>query len=61
MRDGLPKIPHKNETAIVNLDSKYDNGTHWVCYRKKENKFFIFTVLEIFYPRWSLYVILVQT
>lgn len=42
MRDGLPKIPHKNETAIVNLDSKYGSGTHWVCYIKKGKQVFYF-------------------
>lgn len=34
MRDALPTSPRKNETAIVNLDSARNAGTHWVCYRK---------------------------
>lgn len=38
MRDKLPLSPHKNETAIVNLDSKFGHGTHWVCYRKSGNR-----------------------
>lgn len=35
MRDSLPRKARVYETAIVNLDSKYGEGTHWVCYRKK--------------------------
>lgn len=38
MRDGLPAKPRKYETCIVNLDSKYGGGTHWVCYRKRGNR-----------------------
>lgn len=34
MRDNLPKSPLVNESAIVNLDSKFGHGTHWVCYKK---------------------------
>lgn len=37
MRNSLPKKPHVNETAIVNLDSADGEGTHWVCYRKKKD------------------------
>ena len=36
MRDSLPKSgPLYNETAIVNLDSKNNIGSHWVCYKKR--------------------------
>lgn len=34
MRDTLPLKPNFFETAVVNLDSKYGNGSHWVCYKK---------------------------
>lgn len=37
MRDGLPRSPWKNEAAIVNLDSSFGKGTHWVCFRKSGN------------------------
>lgn len=37
MRDELPKRVWKNESGIVNLDSKRGSGTHWVCYRKNKN------------------------
>lgn len=35
MKDQLPNRPLKNEIAIVNLDSGFGSGTHWVCYNKK--------------------------
>lgn len=38
MRDGLPKQVRKYESAILNLDSKYGEGRHWVCYRKRGNR-----------------------
>lgn len=38
MRDALPNgKPYEYETAIVNLDSKFGSGTHWVCYKKNGN------------------------
>lgn len=37
MRDALPKRPWKHERIIVNLDSVYNNGTHWVCVMKMGN------------------------
>jgi hypothetical protein len=37
MRDSLPKKPHKIEKGVINLDSKYGDGTHWVCYKKYGN------------------------
>ena len=36
MRDFLPKNVNKFECGIVNLDSFDGNGTHWVCYYKKD-------------------------
>jgi len=43
MRDTLPANgPLTNESAIVNLDSSYGNGTHWVCYRKMNNNVYYF-------------------
>jgi hypothetical protein len=38
MRDTLPLKPHKNESAVVNLDSVQSHGTHWVAYKKKNKK-----------------------
>lgn len=37
MRDALPQTVHSNESAIVNLDSKHNSGTHWVAYIKNKN------------------------
>lgn len=34
MRDNLPKIPRRNECAIVNLQTTKENGSHWVTYIK---------------------------
>lgn len=44
MRNELPVTmkPWKNESAIVNLDSKENAGTHWVCYRKRGTKVYYF-------------------
>lgn len=43
MRDDLPKSkPWRNESAIINLDSKENQGTHWTCYRKRANKVYYF-------------------
>lgn len=39
MRNDLPKSgPRRREAAIVNLDDKDGPGTHWVAYRKIDNK-----------------------
>jgi hypothetical protein len=39
MRDTLPsKKPRKNECGIINLDSIFGNGTHWVAYFRKNNQ-----------------------
>ena len=35
MRDTLPNRPFVNESAIVNLDSVENEGSHWVCYKKR--------------------------
>lgn len=35
MRDTLPQKPHYNESAVVNLDTRWGPGTHWVAYRKR--------------------------
>lgn len=37
MRDDLPRRVRKNESGIVNLDTTRGSGTHWVCYRKRNN------------------------
>jgi len=43
MRDNLPTNgPLTIESAIVNLDSSYGTGTHWVCYRKMTNTVYYF-------------------
>ena len=35
LRDTLPKnIPNQNECGILNLDSVFGPGTHWVCWYK---------------------------
>ena len=36
MRDLLPNKIKKVECGIANLDSFEGNGTHWVCYFKKD-------------------------
>lgn len=42
MRDTLPSAPKENESAIVNLDSSFGNGTHWVCYKKVKDIVYYF-------------------
>lgn len=34
-RDTLPKVIHKNEKGIINLDDSSGQGTHWVAYSKR--------------------------
>ena len=42
-RNALPSTgPYKNESAIINLDDKNGLGSHWVCYKKKGQKFWYF-------------------
>lgn len=36
MRDKLPNSPKKHESAIVNLDDNFGQGTHWICYKKDD-------------------------
>ena len=31
-----------NQSTIVNLADSFNKGTHWVCYRKIDNKIFYF-------------------
>ena len=38
MRNELPKLPHKIECGIVNLNTSEETGSHWVCYYKNEKK-----------------------
>lgn len=38
MRDALPEKVHINESAVINLDSFKNPGTHWVAYVKRGNK-----------------------
>lgn len=45
MRDRLPSKVWKNETGIVNLDSYSGEGTHWVCYKKMQDKVYYFDSL----------------
>jgi len=43
MRTALPTSPPwRNESAIVNLDDASGPGTHWVCYKKRDNRVFYF-------------------
>lgn len=42
MRDALPKIKNKNESAILNLDISKNLGTHWVAYTKRNNSVIYF-------------------
>ena len=37
MLDTLPRKPNHNESAVVNLDSNKNPGTHWVAYKKRGN------------------------
>lgn len=36
MRDNLPKRVKSKECGIINLDSTFGSGTHWVCYLKDD-------------------------
>lgn len=37
-RDLLPKLVHKEEKGIINLDDDIGRGTHWVAYKKRHTK-----------------------
>lgn len=41
-RDVLPLRTNKNESAIINLDKATGPGTHWVCYKKRDNSVYYF-------------------
>jgi len=36
MKDQLPNKIRKNESMIINLDDSIGQGTHWVCFLKKD-------------------------
>ena len=38
MRNTLPKKPHRKECGIVNLNTSYEKGSHWVAYWKSGDK-----------------------
>ena len=42
MKDELPKKPWKNECGIVNFNSSFEPGSHWVAYYKKGKKRILF-------------------
>lgn len=42
MRDMLPSNPKTYESVIVNLDSRSGGGTHWVCFRKLDNRVYYY-------------------
>lgn len=48
MRDTLPARPLHTESAIINLDSSKQKGTHWVAYFKKGH------IIEYFDPIGNL-------
>ena len=42
LRDTLPKNTVKLECGILNLDSSFGNGTHWVAWYKKNKEKYYF-------------------
>lgn len=42
MQDTLPKRAKKFETAIVNLNSSNERGSHWVAYKKDDDTVYYF-------------------
>jgi hypothetical protein len=42
MRDTLPNMVNDIECWIINLDVSMNNGTHWVCYYKNNEKCYYF-------------------
>lgn len=42
MRNNLPNKCRKNECGVINLDNKNGDGTHWVCYHKKNKECYYF-------------------
>ena len=41
-RNDLPKLPHKQECDILNLDDSNGSGTHWVAWYKDNDKKYYF-------------------
>ena len=41
-RNDLPKLPHKQECGILNLDDSSGSGTHWVAWYKDNDKKYYF-------------------
>ena len=37
MRDTLPQYPFNIEGGIVNLNTSYQSGSHWVCYYRNRS------------------------
>lgn len=35
MQDELPRKPWKNESIVMNLHTKNEPGSHWVCFVKR--------------------------
>src|SRR5436190_13083711 len=50
MRNEL-KNPRKNESLIINLDSKKGSGTHWVAVKKRGDKILYFDPFGIQPPK----------
>ena len=43
MRDELPKIPWPRECGIVNFNTSFQPGSHWVAYYKNgKNRIYLF-------------------
>ena len=42
LRDMLPKIVHRQECGIVNLNTSHQPGSHWVSYFKDDAKHIYF-------------------
>lgn len=42
MRDTLPQSPKQHESGILNLDQNSGSGTHWVAYKKTDDKVIYF-------------------
>lgn len=42
MRNNLPKRPHKNESAVINLDDADGPGSHWTAYWKRSCNVYYF-------------------
>ena len=41
MKNDLPKLPHKNESGIVNFNTTAEPGSHWVGYYKNGKNTYI--------------------